>query len=71
LPTRCFSTLSSPTTSALAAALGSDRKNKLSIALYGASVPLASFQPWISIALYVDVALMWFVPDRPTESMVM
>jgi uncharacterized membrane protein len=57
-------------TSALAAALGSDRKGKLSIVLYGASVPLAFFQPWISIALYVAVALMWFVPDRRIESMV-
>jgi uncharacterized membrane protein len=57
-------------TSALAAALGSDRKGKLSLALYGASVPLAFFQPWISIALYVAVALMWFVPDRRIESTV-
>jgi uncharacterized membrane protein len=57
-------------TSALAAALGSDRKGKLSLALYGASVPLAFFHPGISIALYVAVALMWFVPDRRIESTV-
>jgi uncharacterized membrane protein len=57
-------------TSALAAAIGSDRKGKLSIALYGASVPLAFFQPSISIALYVAVALIWFVPDRRIESAV-
>ena len=55
-------------TSALAAALGSDRKGKLSLALYGVSVPLAFFQPSMSIALYVTVALIWFVPDRRIES---
>jgi uncharacterized membrane protein len=57
-------------TSALAAALGRDRKGKLSLLFYGASVPLAFFQPWISIGLYVAVALMWFVPDRRIESTV-
>jgi uncharacterized membrane protein len=55
-------------TSELAAALGGDRKGNLSLALYGTSVPLAFFQPSISIALYVGVALMWFAPDRRIES---
>lgn len=53
--------------SALAVALGSDLKGKLSIVLYAAAVPLAFFQPWISIALYVLVALIWFVPDQRIE----
>jgi uncharacterized membrane protein len=53
--------------SALAMALGSDLKGKLSTLLYAASVPLAFLQPWISIALYVLVALIWFVPDRRIE----
>jgi TMEM175 potassium channel family protein len=57
-------------TSALAAALGSDRKGKLSLALYAAAIPVAFFQPWISIALYLAVALIWFVPDRRIESIV-
>jgi uncharacterized membrane protein len=57
-------------TSALARALGSDVKGKLSIALYGSAIPLAFFQPWISIALYVLVALIWFVPDRRIEKAV-
>ncbi len=56
--------------SALAVALGSDLKGNLSIAIYAASIPLAFLQPWISIALYVVVALMWFVPDRRIESAV-
>jgi len=54
--------------SALAVALGSDLKGKLSIAIYAASIPLAFLQPWISIALYVVVALMWLVPDRRIEA---
>jgi uncharacterized membrane protein len=56
--------------SALAVALGSDLKGKLSLATYAASIPLAFLQPWISIALYVVVALMWLVPDRRIESAV-
>jgi uncharacterized membrane protein len=56
--------------SALAVALGSDLKGKLSLAIYAVSIPLAFLQPWISIALYGVVALMWFVPDRRIESAV-
>jgi uncharacterized membrane protein len=56
--------------SALAVALGSDRKGNVSLALYAVSIPLAFLQPWISIALYLAVALMWFVPDRRIESAV-
>jgi len=53
--------------SALAVALGSDVKGKLSIALYVSAVPLAFVQVWLSIALYVLVALIWFVPDQRIE----
>jgi uncharacterized membrane protein len=53
--------------SALATALGSDVKGKLSLALYAAAIPLAFLEPWISITLYVLVALIWFVPDRRIE----
>jgi uncharacterized membrane protein len=54
-------------TSALAVALGSDYKGKLSMSFYASAIPLAFFQPWISIALYVLVALIWFVPDQRIE----
>ena len=50
--------------SALARAIGSDLKGYSSLALYAAGVGLAFVNPWISYALYVAVALMWFVPDR-------
>ena len=50
--------------SLLAAAMGRDLKGKLSPILYAAAVPLAFFDPRVSQALYVLVALMWLVPDR-------
>jgi uncharacterized membrane protein len=54
--------------SRLAAALGSDTKGKLSLALYLAAIPLAFVNEWISDALYVAVALLWLVPDPRIES---
>jgi uncharacterized membrane protein len=54
--------------SRLAAALGSDTKGKLSMLAYVAAVPLAFVEPWISIAIYVGVALVWLVPDSRIES---
>ena len=50
--------------SLLAAAVGRDLKGKLSPFLYAAAVPLAFFDPRVSQALYVLVALIWLVPDR-------
>jgi len=54
----------------LAAALGRDIKGKISPVLYGAGVGLAFVSPWISVVLYVVVALMWLVPDRRIERIV-
>jgi uncharacterized membrane protein len=53
--------------SALAVALGRDIKGKLSLLLYASAIMLAFVQPWISIALYFVVALIWFMPDRRIE----
>src|SRR5262245_52969334 len=55
-------------TSRLAAALGHDLKGKLSLAMYVLGVPVALVEPWIAVAFYVAVALMWFVPDRRIEA---
>ena len=55
-------------TSHLATALGHDLKGKMSLAAYVVSVPVAFFNPWIAVALYIAVALMWFVPDRRIET---
>jgi uncharacterized membrane protein len=55
-------------TSRLATAMGHDLKGKLSLAIYVLAVPVAFFAPWIAVALYIAVALMWFVPDRRIET---
>jgi len=54
--------------SKLRAAVGKDRKGKLSLGLYLAAVPLAFVQVWIAYAIYVLVALIWLVPDPSIES---
>jgi uncharacterized membrane protein len=53
--------------SVLASALGSDFKGKASMLLYAAAVVLAFVNPWLSIAIYVLVAVMWLIPDRRIE----
>jgi uncharacterized membrane protein len=52
----------------LAKAVGRDMKGKLSHALYALAIPLAFVNRWISVAIYVIVAMMWFLPDRRIES---
>lgn len=49
--------------SKLAGAIGKDFKGKFSFAMYAVAVGSAFFQPWISVAIYVILALMWMVPD--------
>lgn len=49
---------------ALAHALGSDRKGKLSAALDLLAIPLAFVSSGLALALYAAVALIWLVPDR-------
>jgi uncharacterized membrane protein len=50
--------------SQLARAIGSDAKGRLSLALYVVSLVFAFVVPWISIALFITVAVMWVIPDR-------
>jgi len=54
-------------TSLLARAVGRDLKGKLSALLYASAIVLAFVSAWIADALYVLVALIWFVPDRRIE----
>jgi TMEM175 potassium channel family protein len=54
--------------SQLAAALGTDLKGKISPLLYLAGILLAFVEHWISLGLYVTVALIWLIPDRRIES---
>ncbi|WP_097459358.1 TMEM175 family protein [Mangrovitalea sediminis] len=57
--------------SLLAYAVGRDVKGKLSPVLYCAAIPLAFVSPWISGTLYILVALMWLIPDRRIERVLM
>ncbi|MFZ4483576.1 MAG: TMEM175 family protein [Chthoniobacterales bacterium] len=57
--------------SPVAAAVGKDWKGKLSIATYLAAIPLAFVSPWISNSLYAAVAVVWLVPDRRIERVLM
>jgi uncharacterized membrane protein len=54
--------------SVLAKALGRDFKGKISPVCYIAGIVLAFIDPWLSMALYVLVAVMWLVPDRRIEN---
>lgn len=53
--------------SALARAVGRDRKGLASLGIYAVAVGLALARPMIAVALYVVVALMWLVPDPRIE----
>ena len=53
--------------SLLKKAVGSDWKGKASPIAYGAAIPLAFWQGWLSLSLYVLMALVWLVPDKRIE----
>jgi uncharacterized membrane protein len=53
--------------SILQKAVGRDWKGKVSPLLYAIAIPLAFWSQWLSVALYVLVAVMWLVPDRRIE----
>jgi len=53
--------------SVLARALGRDFKGKLSIALYVVALVLTLWEPRISCLIYLGVAIMWLIPDRRFE----
>ena len=48
-------------------AVGGDWKGKSSPALYVTAIVLAFWQPWMALALYALVALMWLIPDKRIE----
>jgi uncharacterized membrane protein len=55
--------------SKLRAALGRDLKGKISPIFYVSGIILAFLNHWIAVGLYACVALMWLIPDRRIESM--
>jgi TMEM175 potassium channel family protein len=56
--------------SPLRAAVGADRKGVISVALYALAIVLSFANRWVSVALYVAVAVMWLVPDRRIERVI-
>jgi uncharacterized membrane protein len=50
-----------------ARARGSGLKERASGAAYVVALVLALFAPWVSLAIYFAVALVWFIPDRRFE----
>jgi len=53
--------------SALAKAIGNDRKGRVSVAIYAISVALAFVQPLVACAGYLVVAIIWLIPDQRIE----
>lgn len=56
--------------SLLATAVGADWKGKASFLLYILGIGSAYFITWLSVASYVVVAIIWFVPDRRIEKLI-
>jgi uncharacterized membrane protein len=53
--------------SILAAAVGADWKVRSSVILYAVAIGLSFVNQWFADAIYVMVAVMWFIPDRRIE----
>jgi uncharacterized membrane protein len=56
--------------SILATAVGRDAKGKISVVLYVVAVAVAFVAAWLSVALFVLVAVLWLVPDPRIEKTV-
>jgi uncharacterized membrane protein len=53
--------------SLLRKAIGGDWKGNVSPLIYLAAIPVATTAPWLAIAFYGLVAVIWLVPDRRIE----
>jgi uncharacterized membrane protein len=54
--------------SVLKKAVGGDWKGKLSPVLYAVAILAAFRWQWVSLSLYLLVALLWLIPDRRIEN---
>jgi uncharacterized membrane protein len=54
-------------TSGVKKALGGRAKEMISTALYLTAIPAAFVSPYISVAIYVGVSILWIIPDRRFE----
>jgi len=53
--------------SLLKKAVGGDWKGKVSPILYVVAIPMAFVSRWVSLGIYIVVALIWLVPDKRIE----
>jgi uncharacterized membrane protein len=53
--------------SLLKKAVGNDPKGWIPLTLYTLAIPAAFWFPPLSLAFYVTVAALWFVPDKRIE----
>jgi len=53
--------------STLAIAIAQGFKERLSLFIYAAAIPIAFVNSWLACALYGLVAAMWLIPDRRIE----
>ena len=54
----------------IATAIGRDFKGKISVVIYAVAIAASFLAAWISMALYVSVAVMWLIPDRRIERVI-
>ena len=52
----------------LKSVLGRDLKGRLSLLSYVVSIPLSFVERWLGVAIFVGVAVTWFIPDRRVEN---
>ncbi|MBD0726282.1 hypothetical protein B6A10_13960 [Flavobacterium sp. L1I52] len=55
----------------LAEAVGKDAKGKWSQTLYLLAIVISFFYQWISLVIYLIVALMWLIPDSRIEKKIL
>ncbi len=60
-----------PADSQLALAIGHDRKGKVSLGVYVVAFVFSFLVPWVSVTCFVFVALIWFMPDRRIERVIL
>ncbi len=53
--------------SALAIAIGKDRKGFISLVLYAIGIAIAFVIPWLGLLTYILVFMIWFIPDKRIE----
>ena len=56
--------------SALALAIGKDKKGVISVILYLSGVIVSFISPYISCVLYLSVSIMWLIPDKRIENII-